>query len=171
MIFRGRTLIIAMLLSIGGTSGLSAQPPESLTSINARFLSLVDRVPPEALAEFFPIHGDITYRRFDRTDSGTVVRVVRLNFDEARQSLLDLEGVLREALTTQNRDQLIGLFAHQLIFRGRSWIRIRPNRFVPRGAGPCSEIFVEWGREGGRWVITEIGDETFTSDALPDWCC
>ena len=32
-------------------------------------------------------------------------------------------------------------------------------RFVPPGAPASSPTFVEWRREGGRWVISELGDE------------
>jgi hypothetical protein len=71
----------------------------------------------------------------------------------------------------QVESQPIGLFAHQVMHRGTGWRRVRGNRFVPPGASASSAIFVEWRREGDRWVVSAFGDETFPSGKTPPWCC
>jgi len=46
-----------------------------------------------------------------------------------------------------------------LAAEGRPWRRVRGNRFVPPGETDDSEVFVEWRREDGRWVVSVFGEE------------
>jgi hypothetical protein len=34
-----------------------------------------------------------------------------------------------------------------------------------------SGFFVEWRREGDRWVVSAFGDEQYDRVPLPRWCC
>lgn len=38
----------------------------------------------------------------------------------------------------------------------RMWKRVEDNRYVPPDGEDSSDTYVQWGREGGRWVIVEI---------------
>ncbi|HEX8244638.1 MAG TPA: hypothetical protein VF541_14125 [Longimicrobium sp.] len=79
----------------------------------------------------------------------------------------------------QVEGQPIGRFAHQVMMRDRGpsspgplrWRRVRGNRFVPVGDPNSAGFFVEWRREGGRWVVSAFGDESFGEGPLPPWCC
>jgi len=46
------------------------------------------------------------------------------------------------------------------------WRLVGGNRFVPPGGRASSTIFVEWRREGSRWVISAFGDEHVCSPRL-----
>jgi hypothetical protein len=52
-----------------------------------------------------------------------------------------------------------GLLTARVAYSPRGWRRVRGNRFVPPGEPARSPIFVEWRREGERWVISVFGDE------------
>ncbi len=144
------------------------QAPPDLKARNAAFLSMVDARPPEQLASFFPTAGDFVYRHTVYTEDSSFVRMDTVRTGEVSAALA---GTLWPVFTAQVEGQVIGLFAHQLLLRGRQWRYVGGNRFVPPEAGGCSAIFVEWRLENGVWVISEIGDEEFRTDALPEWCC
>ncbi|HEX9939091.1 MAG TPA: hypothetical protein VGB15_18255 [Longimicrobium sp.] len=74
-------------------------------------------------------------------------------------------------MNLQFESQPVGLLVHQVLCRGVAWRPVSPTRFVPPGAGASSPTFVEWRREGGRWVIAAFGEETFARDPLPEWVC
>lgn len=40
---------------------------------------------------------------------------------------------------------------------------------MPPFASASSPIFVEWRREGDKWVINAFGDEWFDPNHLPAW--
>lgn len=65
----------------------------------------------------------------------------------------------------------VGLFAHQVRIRGTHWKRVGPTRFVPEDESSTAPIFVEWRREGAKWVVSGFGDERFSNVPLPAWCC
>jgi hypothetical protein len=71
--------------------------------------------------------------------------------------------------TAQPQAQTIGLFAHQVMMRGVEWRRVSGTRFVPPGETAASAIFVEWRREGSKWVVSSFGDESFSRLPLPPW--
>jgi hypothetical protein len=59
----------------------------------------------------------------------------------------------------------VGSFSHQLQIRRPRWRRAAGNRFVPADEPDSSPFYVQWRREDGRWVVSEIGDETYSGDA------
>jgi hypothetical protein len=82
-------------------------------------------------------------------------------------------GLLNDMLIGHVEGNRVGSLSHQLRFRGSLWRRVRGNRFVPPDGPDSSPIYVQWRRdEDGRWVVSVIGDESYSGDApLPSWCC
>lgn len=132
------------------------------------FLAAVDRVPAEQLVGFFPRSGDFTYRHTVHSADGVAQNEWRFPAAEIRAGLA---GPLDVVLTVLHERQPVGLFAHQLQFRGRQWIHLGDGRFVPPDADRLSNIYLRWRLEDGVWVISELADESFKIDDLPPWCC
>ena len=89
----------------------------------------------------------------------------QVKWDSAVLSFEEVSGLDVEA-------QPIGRLSHQVMHRGTGWRRVRGgSRFVPRDAPDDSPLFVEWRREGGTWVVSAVGDESFHDVPLPAWCC
>lgn len=125
----------------------------------------------DSAAAFFPRSGDFTWVKTTHRGEDDVVGIWRfpaVNFRAAFRGPLMLEDVL----VVDYHGHRIGSFSHQLVIRRPRWRRAPGNRFVPADAPDSSPIFVQWRLEEGRWVVSAIGDETFSGDApLPPWCC
>lgn len=134
------------------------------------FLRAVRRHRADSIAAFFPKAGDWTYLHTRHREGGSHVGVWRFRGGEAPQAIR-YRGPLWESFELQPEGQPIGLFAHQVLHRGTAWRRVRGARFVPPGASASSDIFVEWRREDGEWVVSAFGDESFKGGPLPAWCC
>ncbi|MBD0318749.1 MAG: hypothetical protein ICV87_00340 [Gemmatimonadetes bacterium] len=65
-------------------------------------------------------------------------------------------GSFEESLGIQMSGELMGEQAS-------GWRRVGANRFVPPRQPDGSRIFVEWRREGNRWVVSVVGDQTIYS--------
>lgn len=52
-----------------------------------------------------------------------------------------------------------GVLMMQAMMNPSGWRRVAGNRFVPPGEDARSAVFVEWGREDGRWVVSAYGEE------------
>ena len=133
------------------------------------FLRAVSRHDRREIASFFPRSGEFAYTHTVHEPSGKQVAVHRFRAREAAH--LIESGPLWTSFDVQVEDQPIGLFAHQVMLRGTAWKRVSETRFVPNDADAASAIFVEWRRERSRWVVSSFGDERFTADPLPSWCC
>jgi len=134
------------------------------------FLGAVRRKNADSIAVFFPRSGDWTYVHTAHHEDGPREGVRRFSGSDAL-FVISRRGPLGQSFTINYQEQPIGLFAHQVMHRGTGWRRVRDNRFVPPGASASSAIFVEWRREGDRWVVSAFGDETFPSGKTPPWCC
>ena len=135
------------------------------------FISAFDSGSAESFVRFFPTHGDFTYEHTVHGDGGGV-RVWRFPATQAGAALDGIDGLLWPSFTVQWEGQPIGLFAHQVLERPGTWVRVRGHRYVPPGGDAESRIYVEWRREGTAWVISRFGDEFFNEPApLPSWCC
>jgi len=146
---------------------------ESVATLEDRtgaFLRAVRRTDADSIAAFFPRAGDWTYVHTAHHRDGERVGVRRFRGSESLAAI-QLRGPVWASFEIQYESQPIGLFAHQVMHRGTAWRRVRGNRFVPPGASASSAIFVEWRREGDRWVVSAFGDESFPSGRTPPWCC
>jgi len=148
----------------------AATDPSRLEPRMRAFLEAVRRGSGDSIATFFPRTGDFTYVRTEHRSHGRRVGIWRFPASEAPRAI-SFRGPLWESFTIQYEGQPIGLLAHQVMHRGTVWRRVRGNRFVPPGASPGSGTFVEWRKEGGTWVISAFGDESFKGVTLPSWCC
>ena len=135
------------------------------------FLTGDAREHEDSAAAFFPRSGDFAWVETTHQRDGDRVGIWRFpaaDFRAAYRGPLTLEDVL----TVDSHGHRVGSFSHQILIRRPTWRRAPGNRFVPTDAPDSSPIYVQWRREDGRWVVSGIGDETFTADArLPAWCC
>ena len=139
--------------------------PASLAARNRAFLTAVD-AGPEGILEFFPLEGEFTWVHTVHLGTGDRRGVWRF---PAGQRDAAMRGPLEASFALHFEDQPVGLFAHQVMMRGVKWRRVSTARFVPPGETAASGIFVEWRREGSRWVVSTFGDEGFAVLPLPDW--
>jgi hypothetical protein len=175
-----RSLPLALFLAISACfpRPSAAQPADTVAATDASalqprmsaFLRAVRRTNADSIATFFPRTGDWTYVHTAHERDRARVGVRRFGGAEALAAIR-LRGPLWASFEIQVESQLIGLFAHQVMHRGTAWRRVRGNRFVPPDAPASSPIFVEWRREGDRWVVSAFGDESFPSGKTPPWCC
>jgi hypothetical protein len=133
------------------------------------FLEAVSRHDRREIANYFPRSGEFTYFHTVHEPNGS--RAAEHRFQGREAANLIESGPLWTSFDVQVEDQPIGLFAHQVMLRGAAWKRVSETRFVPNDADAASAIFVEWRRERSRWVVSSFGDERFTADPLPSWCC
>jgi hypothetical protein len=136
----------------------------------AAFLHAISDEQPERIPGFFPSTGSFTHALTVHGESGDSSSVRR--FAPAQKArAFRYGGPLWASVNLQFESQPVGLLVHQVLCRGVAWRPVSPTRFVPPGAGASSPTFVEWRREGGRWVIAAFGEETFARDPLPEWVC
>jgi hypothetical protein len=164
----------ALLVLALWADAVAAQPRAAAdgASLEARmrtFITAEAREPVETAAAWFPRSGDFTWvetRHYDDRDVVGIWRFPAADFAAA------YDGPLAEVLTIDYHGQRIGSLSHQIQIRRPQWRRVRGNRFVPADGPDSAPIYVQWRLEDGRWVVSEIGDEMFTSDkTLPAWCC
>jgi hypothetical protein len=141
--------------------------PASLTARTRSFLTAVNSGDYEQLLEFFPTQDRFTYVHTVHFRGGNRRGV--WHFPAAQKSDAIENGPLWPAFALQAESQPVGLFAHQVMMRGVKWHRVFGTRFVPPGETAASDIFVEWRREGSRWVVSRFGDEGFSQMPLPPW--
>jgi hypothetical protein len=139
----------------------------SLAARTRAFLTTVNDVGPEGILEFFPSQGQFTYVHTSHQRTGDHRRVWRFPAGQKGDAIQN--GPLWPSFAFQVENQTVGLFAHQIMMRGVQWHRVSGTRFVPPGETASSAIFVEWRREGGKWVVSSFGDESFSRLPLPAW--
>lgn len=144
----------------------SVESEHTLEGRNCAFL----RAGPRR-TEFLPASGVFTLHRTTHSVGRSAVGTWRFERDDVARATRE-GGPLEGVFAIRYEAQPIGRFAHQVLNRGTAWRRVTPTRFVPPGAPRSSPVFVEWRREGERWVVSAVGDEGFDEGVpLPDWCC
>jgi hypothetical protein len=162
-------LALALWAAPGAAQGPTAAGEASLDARMHAFLTGIASVGEDSAAAFFPRSGDFTWVETTHYANRDVVGTWRFPAADFRAAY---RGLLNDMLTGHVEGNRVGSLSHQLRFRGSAWRRVRGNRFVPPDAPASSPIFVQWRREDGRWVVSVIGDESYSGDApLPAWCC
>jgi hypothetical protein len=167
------TVALALTLAPALSAAQVSESGAGVATLQQRasaFLDAVRRTDGDSIATFFPRTGDWTYVHTAHYRDRDQISVRRFPGSES-YAAIRLRGPVWASFEIQFESQPIGLFAHQVMHRGTAWRRVRGNRFVPPGASASSAIFVEWRREGDRWVISALGDESFPSGKTPPWCC
>ncbi|HYR09286.1 MAG TPA: hypothetical protein VEQ60_15990 [Longimicrobium sp.] len=166
---------LLLALALWAVPGAAQAPtPPGEASLRARmdaFLNLYALEHEDTAAAFFPRSGDFTWVETTHLADGEVVGIWRFPAADFRAAF---RGPLMEedVLVVDYHGHRVGAFSHQVRIRRPRWRRAPGNRFVPADAPDSSPIFVQWRREDGRWVVSVIGDESYTGDApLPAWCC
>jgi hypothetical protein len=150
-------------------STVPAVKQADLVARNQLFLEAVRSRRPGRIAAFFPRRGTFEYAFTEHKDDGDHRQSRRFPGRTAQREISD--GALWTSFDIQYESQPIGLLAHQVMIRGTEWQPVGGTRFAPRGEGPTSAIFVEWRREGSRWVVSAFGDERYSGHHVPSWCC
>jgi hypothetical protein len=169
-------LLAAALLAMAPDDGAAQQDarprctetrPDTLEGRNCLFLQASGR----QRAAFLTRSGTFTWAHTTNRPRGAAAGVWRFTGEDARRAM-DWNGPLIWVFDIHVEGQPIGTFSHQVMHRGTGWRRVRGDRFVPPGAPDDSPVFVQWRREGGTWVVSAVGDESFLDGApLPPWCC
>jgi hypothetical protein len=171
LIGRGWCILLAAMLLAAGPGALQGQSVERAASIEARmraFLTSNARRSQESAAAFFPRSGAFTWMKTSHLADRDVVGVWRFRAADFRAAY---HGPLWDVLNVDQHGQRVGSLSHQIVVRRSTWRRVRGNRFVPTDALDASPVFVQWRREGGQWVISAVGDESYKDAPLPAWCC
>lgn len=126
------------------------------------------------LRGFFPQRGSVTYVHTEHLDGrdSVVVRAYPAASLFSPTPPASLLGVLDMSYERQP----VGLFVHQMKSRQvisppLRWKRVGATRVVPADEPANAPFFVEWRREGGRWVVSAFGDEGFQRVPKRKWCC
>jgi hypothetical protein len=169
---RGWWFPVLLALALWANPGPAQARPADEASLEARmraFLTVRAREVEDSAATFFPRSGDFTWVETSHYDDRNAVGIWRFRAADFRAAY---DGPLNEVLTIDHHGQRIGSLSHQIMIRRPEWRRVPGNRFVPADGPDSAPIYVQWRLEDGRWVVSEIGDETFRSDKiLPAWCC
>lgn len=142
----------------------------SLEGRNCAFLRTVrkngDRVEP-----FLPRTGLFTHVTTTHNEDGLVLGTWR--FPAEALSKIQWGHPLFVVFDIDFEGQPIATLSQQVRFRGTMWRRVgRTLRFVPADSPDDSPLWVEWRREGDRWVVSAVGDEEYGAGVpLPSWCC
>lgn len=162
-------LVFALWVNPHPVQGQSVPDSASLEVRMRTFLTRQARVLEDSAAAFFPRSGDFTWVETTHYEDRDVVGTWRF---PAADFLAAYRGPLNDMLTGHVEGNRVGSFSHQVQIRRPRWRRARGNRFVPADAPDSSPIYVQWRLEAAKWVVSEIGDESFSGDApLPAWCC
>jgi hypothetical protein len=148
------TLLLALGLMMAAP--LSAQPgPDARMRA---FLEAGREVESnEKLADFFVRASPATWVLTTRVGHDT--HVGRWRFAHADLLPAMDEGPLCETFSHGGDVISMESLMYRIVFDKRPWRRVGGQRFVPAGAPARSPLFVEWRREGGRWVIASFGEE------------
>lgn len=152
----------------------AAQAGGDGASLEAQMGALVARLGTMGADDYdrlLPREGTVRYTHTRHTRTGDSVGVWILSPDELRRAA-NAEGPLYEVFNVDAHGQAVGTLSHRAFTQHRRpWRRVRGARFVPPGASAGSATYVEWRREGDRWVIAAFGDESFPNGVVPPWCC
>jgi hypothetical protein len=162
-----RLVVACLLLEVGLSSGaLGAQSAPAANSATLReqaraFLQSVAMQDLPAIAEFLPREGDFTYVTTIHDRGGDRRSVWKFAAAERQQAIA--HEPLSDAFTINYEAQPVGLFGHEVQMNGTTWKRVSATRFVPPGATIRSRVFVEFRREGTRWVVSRFGDQAYAN--------
>lgn len=158
-------MVVTFQCPLNGQSGGGEAVPANQMNV---LFNAMRRHSPDSLLAVFPNTGDWTYYHTVHTPRGAHLREWRIPAAQTREVA---NGDLRRVFFLDVHAQPIGRLVHQVLHRGRDWRRVTSTRFVPPGASRSSPVFVEWRREGDRWVVSAVGDEAFDGVPHPAWCC
>lgn len=158
--------VIGICLATAGQAQARGERPSGadVRALWSRMSALTDSMrdfgPSESFAAYFPREGTWVWRQTLRAAPGGD-RVGRWRFPAAQtaEALSDsgplCPSFFRGGGEAGARETSI---AGRLSLDSARWRRIGA-RFVPPGSSASSPAFVEWRREGERWVISAFGDE------------
>jgi hypothetical protein len=146
--------------------GDPASESDELAIRNRAFLYAVAVSNIDSLLPFFPRTGEFAYTFTFRHPHGDSVGVWRFPAADARRAI---EGPLRLSFSSQ--DGMVGMGSLLSATTGinRAWRRVAHHRFVPPGSQDSSPTYVQWRREGLRWVVAALGDEGMEEGMEPSW--
>jgi len=139
---------------------------DELESTNRAFLFAVAVANLDSLVPFFPSTGEFTYTFTFRHEHGDSVGIWRFPAADARRAI---QEPLRLSLSRQDGMVGMGSFISATTGTDRGWRRVSNHRFVPPGSDATSPTYVEWRREGSRWVVSAFGDEGLDEGMEPSW--
>lgn len=149
---------ITLLLALGL---MMAAPLSAQSGPDARMRAFLqagrEMEPNEKLTDFFVRGSPATWVLTTRL--GQETHVGRWRFEHADLLPAMDEGPLCETFSHGGDVISTESLMYRILFDKRPWRRVGGKRFVPAGAPARSPLFVEWRREGGRWVITSFGEE------------
>lgn len=161
----------AVMLLLAFRADLRAQPahPEQ-DSLRARMAEFVLALPEDRSSErtrrFFPLSGAWQYKRtVHRSDGRDSAQTWTITVADA-PLVFGYPSTRRihpatESLEINYEAQRPGLLLYTIMNGATVWRLVGANRFVPLGASASSPTYVEWRREGDRWVISAFGDQWF----------
>jgi hypothetical protein len=175
-----RTTLVVLLWACALPDPLRAQQaargePDLQARMTEFLRALPDDRGTDTTRRFFPTSGQWTYTRTIHLRSGaTFVNRWELPATET-SALFGFEpemrvNPVRESFEINYEGQKLGLLLDVIMRTPDQWHLVGRNRLVPPGAPPSCPTYVEWRREGGKWVISAFGDEWFTdSHRVPPW--
>jgi hypothetical protein len=177
VLLRAAVAILTVLVSLSppkvpsaeaGPRRLHVAAAVTLERVNQDFLEAVRTRNRERIASFFPTTDDFTHTVTEHGRNGREITVWRFPASEVRDAIWDerVGGPFDYNYERMRPGALSTWVTHS----GTRWHRVPENRFVPPRAPVESGAYVQWRREGMRWVVIEIGDDSFDYDApIPAW--
>ncbi len=157
-----RTSILA-LLPISRAVTTSAAAQDDLAARNEAFLRAVRDGDRETIASFFPTRGDWTWvQAWEGAPPGMKPSIHRFTAAETMRAIAN-DGPA--CMSFERMHGEVGpvetVLAMVARFSDIRWRRVAIHRFVPPAGKLHTPAFVEWRREGERWVVDSFGDATY----------
>lgn len=143
---------------------LNAQQGAVPVAVNRAFLGAVLVGDVDSITSFLPRVQMFTWTQTVHERAASRVEVKRYTLEQARGEIMN--GELRGSLAPNMHAARVGSLGTQVIETGDEWVRVNRTRFVPRASTASSATYVQWTREGSRWVVSSFGDEAYTNVAV-----
>jgi len=139
---------------------VDAQQGAVPAAVNRAFLGAVLVGDVDSIMPFLPRAQVVTWIQTVHERGSRRVEVRRYTRERARGEITS--GELRGSLASNMHSARVGSLSTQVIETGDEWVRVNRMRFVPPGSTDSGATYVQWRREGSRWVVSSFGDEAYT---------
>lgn len=166
---RSRAIVFLLLvLAVGALQpeassaapGVEAQGGAVPASANRAFLRAAEAGDVDSIMPFLPRKQVLTWTKTIHTRLGSRVEVKRYTREQALGEIAT--GELQASFAPDVHATVVGSLGAQVMETGDQWVRVNRTRFVPPGSTASSATYVQWRREGSRWVVSSFGDEAYT---------
>jgi hypothetical protein len=153
-------MFAAAVIVLWAAAPAHAQAPSSRARMDA-FVAVLRDESQDSVASFLPRQGPLTWVLTTRRPGGESLAGRWIFESGDLKKAMDFDGPLCNSFTRGGDAIPLESLVYVTNQKPGRWRRVGANRFVPPGAPARSATFVQWRREGGRWVIGAFGNEVW----------